>query len=48
MSGFTGFSKVEEKIPEAFYSEALVDFAFSHYKSMLPLHRWLMNVFDVT
>jgi uncharacterized protein (TIGR02453 family) len=37
---------VEEKIPQAFYSAALIDYAFSHYKNMLPLHQWLKKVFD--
>jgi hypothetical protein len=36
----------EEKVPPAFYSEALVDYAFSHYKNMLPLHQWLKKVID--
>jgi len=35
---------VEEKIPNEFYSEDLVDYAFSHYKNMLPLHQWLNRV----
>ena len=35
---------VEEKVPKAFYSEALIDHAFSHYKNMLPLHQWLKKV----
>ena len=39
---------VEDKIPEAFYSKALVDYAFSHYQNMLPLHRWLMKIIDFT
>ena len=37
---------VEEKVPKAFYSEALVDHAFSHYKNMLPLHQWLKKVIE--
>ena len=37
---------VEEKIPQEFYSETLVDYAFAHYKNMLPLHRWLMKAVD--
>jgi len=37
---------VEEKIPQAFYSQALIDYAFAHYKNMLPLHRWLLNVMN--
>jgi uncharacterized protein (TIGR02453 family) len=37
---------LEEKIPKVFYSEDLVDYAFSHYKNMLPLHQWLNKVID--
>jgi uncharacterized protein (TIGR02453 family) len=36
----------EEKVPPAFYSEALVDYAFSHYKNMLPLHQWLKDTIE--
>ena len=36
----------QEKLPEVFYTEALVDYAFSHYKDMLPLHQWLKKVID--
>jgi uncharacterized protein (TIGR02453 family) len=35
-----------EKIPEAFFSGALIEHAFGHYKNMLPLHQWLLNVMD--
>ena len=34
---------IEEKVPPAFYSDALIDYAFSHYKNMLPLHLWLLK-----
>jgi len=36
----------EERVPAAFYSEALIDYAFMHYKNMLPLHQWLRNALD--
>ena len=36
----------EEKVPPAFYSDALIGYAFTHYKNMLPLHRWLKKVLD--
>jgi len=39
-------ARVEEKVPDAFYSEALIDYAYTHYKNMLPLHRWLKKVLD--
>lgn len=32
---------VEEKVPDAFYSDAIIDHAYPHYQNMLPLHRWL-------
>ncbi|MFC1880902.1 DUF2461 family protein [Thermodesulfobacteriota bacterium] len=31
---------------DAFYSEALIDYAYTHYKNMLPLHQWLKKVLD--
>ena len=31
-------------IPDAFFTEAIVDFAFGHYKEMVPLHNWLKGV----
>ena len=41
---FNGLTaRVEEKVPDAFYSDAIIDHAYSHYKSLLPLHRWLKN-----
>ena len=39
-------ARSEERVPDAFISNAIIDYAYSHYKKMLPLHRWLMNVFD--
>jgi uncharacterized protein (TIGR02453 family) len=33
----------EEKVPLAFYSDALIEHAFAHYKNMLPLHQWLLK-----
>ena len=32
---------LDEKIPKQFYSEAIIDYAFSHYKNMAPIHQWL-------
>lgn len=37
------FARVEEKIPKAFHSGALVEHAFAHYKKMSPIHKWLMG-----
>jgi len=39
-------ARVEEKVPDAFYSDALIDHAYTHYKNMLPLHRWLKIALD--
>jgi len=39
-------ARVEEKVPDAFYSDALIDYAYTHYKNMLPLHRWLKIALD--
>ena len=36
----------EENVPQAFFSEAIVDYAYAHYRNMLPLHRWLKKVLD--
>jgi uncharacterized protein (TIGR02453 family) len=30
-------------LPEAFYSKEIVDFAFSHFKKMSPIHHWLRD-----
>jgi hypothetical protein len=44
---FNGLTaRVEEKVPETFYSGALIDYAYTHYKNMLPLHRWLKKALD--
>ena len=37
---------IEETIPKAFFSAAIIDYAYSHYRHMLPIHRWLKKVFD--
>ena len=39
-------ARLEEKVPDAFFSDAIVDYAYSHYKNMLPLHRWLRKALD--
>jgi uncharacterized protein (TIGR02453 family) len=33
----------EEKIPKEFYSGKIVDYAYSHFKKMYPLHEWLLK-----
>ena len=39
-------ARVEEKVPDVFYSDAIIDYAYGHYKNMLPLHRWLRKALD--
>jgi hypothetical protein len=34
---------IEEKIPKEFYSGTIVDYAYSHFKKMYPLHEWLLK-----
>jgi len=34
-------ARIEEKVPDSFFSGAIIDYAYSHYRNMLPLHRWL-------
>ncbi len=36
-------ARLEEKVPDVFYSDAIIDYAYGHYKNMLPLHRWLLK-----
>jgi len=35
----------EGPIPEEFFSSELIEFCYSRYARLLPLHRWLVNVF---
>ncbi len=32
---------LDQKIPKQFYSKAIIDYAFSHYENMAPIHYWL-------
>jgi uncharacterized protein (TIGR02453 family) len=34
---------IENKIPGEFFSNSILDYSFSHFKNMLPLHRWLVQ-----
>jgi len=44
---FNGLTaRLEDKVPDAFYSGEIIDYAYSHYRNMLPLHRWLKKVLD--
>ena len=36
----------ETKLPKEFFSPALVDYVFGHYKNMLPIHKWLLKALD--
>jgi uncharacterized protein (TIGR02453 family) len=37
------YSEITMPIPEEFYSEKFIDFAYKHYDAMLPIHNWLMT-----
>jgi uncharacterized protein (DUF2461 family) len=39
-------ARSEEKVPDVFYSDAIIDYAYSHYKNLLPLHRWLRKALN--
>jgi uncharacterized protein (TIGR02453 family) len=39
-------ARIEENVPDAFFSDAIIDYAYSHYRNMLPLHRWLKKVLE--
>jgi uncharacterized protein (TIGR02453 family) len=39
-------ASVEEKLPEVFFSPKIVDYTFSHFKRMEPIHQWLRKVMD--
>jgi uncharacterized protein (TIGR02453 family) len=38
------YAGVELPVSEELFSERLVDLCFEHYKKMLPLHRWLLDL----
>lgn len=38
------YSGVELPVSGELFSEGLVDLCFDHYKKMLPLHRWLLDL----
>jgi uncharacterized protein (TIGR02453 family) len=39
---FNGLTaRIEEDTPKELYSPSIVEYAFSHYKNMYPLHEWL-------
>ena len=39
-------ARIEETIPKTFYPNAIIDYAYSHYRNMLPLHHWLKKALD--
>ena len=39
-------ARIEESVPDAFFSAAIIDYAYGHYRNMLPLHRWLKKVIE--
>lgn len=38
------YAGVEEHIPEALFSENILDYCVEKYNPMLPLHRWLVSI----
>jgi uncharacterized protein (TIGR02453 family) len=38
------YGGVESKIPDEFFSSKLVDYCFERYKTLAPLHSWLMKL----
>ncbi len=34
---------IETEIPGGFYTDAIIDYTFSHFKEMSPLHVWLLE-----
>ena len=38
------YAGVDLPVSEVLFSEGLVDLCFGHYKKMLPLHRWLLDL----
>jgi len=39
-------ARIEESVTDVFFSDAIVDYAYLHYKKMLPLHRWLRKALN--
>jgi len=39
-------ARIEGPIPKAFFFDAVIDYAYSHYRNMLPIHLWLKRVLD--
>ncbi|MDY7036312.1 MAG: DUF2461 domain-containing protein [Thermodesulfobacteriota bacterium] len=37
---------IEEDIPKEFYSLSIIEYAFSHFKNMYPIHDWLTKAID--
>ena len=37
------YAGIDMPIPDALYSEAFVEFCFTHFQAMLPLHQWLIG-----
>ena len=37
-------ARIEETVSDTFFSDALIEHAYSHYQNMLPLHEWLKKV----
>ncbi len=37
---------MEMKIPEEFYNKELIGFCYNHFKKMLPVHKWLLEMMN--
>jgi uncharacterized protein (TIGR02453 family) len=40
------YASFATKVPDEFYSERIVDYCFERFEPIVPLHRWLMKLFD--
>jgi uncharacterized protein (TIGR02453 family) len=38
------YAMIEGKIPQEFFSAAIIDYSLAHFQNMLPLHNWLKKV----
>ncbi|NIP42348.1 MAG: TIGR02453 family protein [candidate division Zixibacteria bacterium] len=38
---------IRESIPEIFYQSEIIDYCYTWYKRMLPVHQWLLNLTKV-
>ena len=41
-------ASLDEKIPKQFYSDAIIDYVFTHHRNMAPIHYWLKNALKLS